>query len=184
MAGTGSIELVIGASGYLGSHVTRQLVARGDRVRVLARKSSSPAAFDDLDVEIRYGDLADREALRSAMCGPAKDEVADENFEFNWAKEGDEYVRTRVEAENLVLDYARNRGLPAVAMCVANTCGSGDYARTGQGQLVIDAASANHLRWADLYDTAAETAKAPAPRGVPLAVFTGFGLVGPRQGRA
>lgn len=98
MAGTGSIELVIGASGYLGSHVTRQLVARGDRVRVLARKSSSPAAFDDLDVEIRYGDLADREALRSAMCGPAKDEVADENFEFNWAKEGDEYVRTRVEA--------------------------------------------------------------------------------------
>ena len=32
--------LVMGASGFLGSHVTRQLVHRGDEVRVLLRTSS------------------------------------------------------------------------------------------------------------------------------------------------
>jgi len=273
MAGAGSTKLVIGASGYLGSHVTRQLVARGDRVRVLVRRTSSTVAFDDLDVEVHYGDLADRAALRSAMAGcdvvfqcavdtrafllrseplattnveglrnvldvaleaglkkfvatstiatigrPAAGQVADETFEFDWPEQGGEYVRTRVEAENLVLDYARARGLPAVAMCVANTYGPGDYAPTGQGQLVIDAASGKrpvyplnvcaesvgiedaaaalllagdrgrvgeryivserNLPWSELYDTAAGAARAAAPRGVPLAVFTGFGLLG------
>ena len=34
------------------------------------------------------------------------------------------YVRSRVQAENLVLQYARERGLPAVAMCVATTYGA------------------------------------------------------------
>ena len=32
---TGAKKLVIGASGFVGSHITRQLVDRGDDVRVL-----------------------------------------------------------------------------------------------------------------------------------------------------
>jgi dihydroflavonol-4-reductase len=32
--------LVIGASGFLGSHVTRQLVDRGDDVQVLIRRAA------------------------------------------------------------------------------------------------------------------------------------------------
>ncbi|WP_169716492.1 NAD-dependent epimerase/dehydratase family protein, partial [Mycobacterium timonense] len=34
----GPLKLVIGASGFLGSHVPRQLVERGERVRVLLRR--------------------------------------------------------------------------------------------------------------------------------------------------
>jgi uncharacterized protein YbjT (DUF2867 family) len=34
-------KLVIGASGFLGSHVTRQLVAASAAVRVMLRRSSS-----------------------------------------------------------------------------------------------------------------------------------------------
>jgi hypothetical protein len=37
---TGPKRLVIGASGFLGSHVTRQLVDRGDDVRVLIRRAA------------------------------------------------------------------------------------------------------------------------------------------------
>ena len=47
---TGSKRLVIGASGFLGSHVTRQLVDRGDDVRVLIRRTSSTKAIEDLNV--------------------------------------------------------------------------------------------------------------------------------------
>ena len=57
----------MGATGFVGSHVTRQLVRRGDDVRVYLRKSSSTVAIDDLDVERCYGDLHDEEALRAAM---------------------------------------------------------------------------------------------------------------------
>ena len=54
--------LVMGASGFVGSHVTRKLVERGDDVRVYLRKSSLTVAIDDLDVERHYGDLRDEEA--------------------------------------------------------------------------------------------------------------------------
>src|SRR6185312_9499143 len=59
--------LVMGASGFVGSHVTRKLVERGDDVRVYLRESSSTVAIDDLDVERSYGDLHDVDAMRAAM---------------------------------------------------------------------------------------------------------------------
>lgn len=65
----GATKLVIGASGFLGSHVTRRLVERGERVRVLVRTTSSTAAIDHLTVERHYGDVFDDEALRAAMVG-------------------------------------------------------------------------------------------------------------------
>lgn len=62
-------KLVLGASGFLGSHVTRQLVEAGQDVRVLLRKTSSTKGIDDLDVERCYGGLFDDDALRAAMTG-------------------------------------------------------------------------------------------------------------------
>lgn len=50
------------------------------------------------------------------------------------------YVRSRVQAEELVLRYARERGLPAVAMCVSTTYGSGDWGRTPHGAIIAGAA--------------------------------------------
>ena len=50
------------------------------------------------------------------------------------------YVRSRVLAEKLVMDYARDHGLPAVAMCVSTTYGSGDWGRTPHGAIIAGAA--------------------------------------------
>jgi dihydroflavonol-4-reductase len=50
------------------------------------------------------------------------------------------YVRSRVQAENLVLRYARERGLPAVVMCVSTTYGAGDWGRTPHGAIIAGAA--------------------------------------------
>ena len=65
----GQKKLVIGASGFLGSHVTRALVERGDDVRVLLRTTSSTKAIDTLNVERCFGDIFDDTALRGAMAG-------------------------------------------------------------------------------------------------------------------
>ncbi|MFB1297869.1 NAD-dependent epimerase/dehydratase family protein [Mycobacterium sp. pW049] len=67
MVGT---KLVIGASGFLGSHVVKQLLADGETdIRVLIRTTSSTRAIDGLPVDIRYGDIFDVQALRDAMAG-------------------------------------------------------------------------------------------------------------------
>lgn len=189
-----STKLVIGANGFLGSHVARQLVAAGQPVRVLIRKGSNTRNIDDLVVERCYGDIFDQQALRAAMEGcdvvfycvvdtrawlrdPAPlfrtnveglrsvldvavtanlkrfvftssivtiarsfDKPATEDMLFNWADEGGSYVESRVAAENLLLDYVKNKNLPGVALCVANTYGPHDYQPTPHGALVAAAA--------------------------------------------
>src|SRR5947209_5714376 len=49
------------------------------------------------------------------------------------------YVTSRVEAEDLVLQYASQKGLPAVAMCVSTTYGDGDWGRTPHGAFIAGA---------------------------------------------
>ncbi len=48
--------LVIGANGYLGSHLVRQLVADGHRVRAMVRAGANTVGIDDLDVQRFVGD--------------------------------------------------------------------------------------------------------------------------------
>jgi dihydroflavonol-4-reductase len=50
------------------------------------------------------------------------------------------YVRSRVQAENLVMEYARDHGLPAVAVGISTTYGSGDWGRTPHGAIIAGAA--------------------------------------------
>jgi nucleoside-diphosphate-sugar epimerase len=187
-------KLVIGASGFVGSHVVRRLVADGEDVRVMLRKTSSTKGIDDLAVERCYGDLFDDDALRAAMAGcdvvyycvvdarmwlrdPAPlfrtnveglrhvldvaVEAGLSRFVFtstagtmaisegtpvteedphNW-DDGGPYIEARVAAEDLVLRYARERGLPAVAMCISTTYGPGDWAPTPHGGLIARVAA-------------------------------------------
>jgi dihydroflavonol-4-reductase len=44
-----------------------------------------------------------------------------------------------VQAEDLVMDYVAKEGLPAVAMCVSTTYGSGDWGRTPHGAFIAGA---------------------------------------------
>jgi nucleoside-diphosphate-sugar epimerase len=184
----------MGASGFVGSHVTRKLAERGDDVRVYLRKSSSTVAIDDLDVERCYGDLRDEEALRAAMSdrddvyycivdtrfylrdpaplfetnveslrrvldvatdadlhrfvfcstigtialGDGRTPVT-EDMPFDWHGKGGPYIESRRQAEDMVLRYARERGLPAVVMCVSNPYGPRDW-QPSQGLMVKMAA--------------------------------------------
>lgn len=64
-----SPKLVIGANGFLGSHVTRQLVQAGHQVRVMVREKAATTGIDDLDTERYLGDIWDDDTLRAAMSG-------------------------------------------------------------------------------------------------------------------
>jgi len=61
--------LVTGATGFIGSHAVRALLARGDEVRVTMRASSPPDALAGLDVERVTADITDGRAMRRAARG-------------------------------------------------------------------------------------------------------------------
>lgn len=58
--------LVTGATGFIGSHLVQRLLARGEKVRVLARRL---AAFDNSPVEAVRGDLISGDGLPRALDG-------------------------------------------------------------------------------------------------------------------
>ncbi len=64
-----------------------------------------------------------------------------EDIEFNWWDRAPTYIRARLEAENRFLSYCREKGLPGVALCVANTYGPRDYQPTPHGKGLWDVAS-------------------------------------------
>jgi len=61
------MNLVTGATGHIGNVLVRELLAGGQRVRVLVRPGKIPHALAGLDVEIVPGDVLDRDSLERAM---------------------------------------------------------------------------------------------------------------------
>jgi nucleoside-diphosphate-sugar epimerase len=61
--------LVTGATGFIGSEVTRQLAAAGLRPRVLVRRPTRASLLDGLDIDAVYGDLTVPDTLGPAVAG-------------------------------------------------------------------------------------------------------------------
>jgi len=108
--------LVMGGSGFLGSHVIRQLVARGDDVRVWLRPSSSTAALEGLPVVVVRGELADGEALRAAMKGVDAVHYCIVDTRA-WLRDPTPLFATNVEALRGVLDAAVDVDVPKFVFC-------------------------------------------------------------------
>jgi uncharacterized protein YbjT (DUF2867 family) len=63
------VILVAGATGLLGSHITRRLLARGEPVRILIRNGSNASGLVTAGAMAALGDLKDPESLRVACHG-------------------------------------------------------------------------------------------------------------------
>ena len=59
--------LVTGATGFVGAAVLRELLKKGHKVKALVRKSSVLDNLKNLDIEIVYGDLKDRDSLKKCL---------------------------------------------------------------------------------------------------------------------
>ena len=62
-------SLVTGATGFVGDNLVRKLVARGDKVRCLVRKSSNVVSLKQLGVELAQGDVKNYDSVLEAMNG-------------------------------------------------------------------------------------------------------------------
>lgn len=102
--------LVTGAAGFLGSHVTRQLVARGEEVRVLMRASSTNRAIADLSLEYVTGDLRDAPSLDRAMKGVKRVFHVAADYRL-WAKRSRDIYDSNVEGTKNLLEAAKRAGV-------------------------------------------------------------------------
>src|SRR5467141_2038270 len=102
--------LVTGASGFLGSHVARQLVARGDDVRVLLRPSSHNRAISDLSLEYVTGDLRDPASLERAMKDVKRVFHVAADYRL-WAKRSREIYDSNVGGTKNLLAAAERAGV-------------------------------------------------------------------------
>src|ERR1700681_1371907 len=102
--------LVTGAAGFLGSHVARQLVARGEDVRVLVRASSSNRAIADLSLEYVTGDLRDQSSLAHAMTGVQRVFHVAADYRL-WSKNPQDIYDSNVGGTKNLLAAARLAGV-------------------------------------------------------------------------
>jgi len=107
------ICFVTGATGFLGSHVARQLLARGAELRLLVRPTSRLDNIADLAAERVTGDLRDVDSLRNGMSGC--------EFVFHvaadyrlWARDRNELYQSNVEGTRNILHAARDSGVRRV----------------------------------------------------------------------
>jgi len=102
--------LVTGAAGFLGSHVARQLVSRGETVRVLVRASSSNRAISDLPLEYVTGDLRDAASLDRAMAGVNRVYHVAADYRL-WAKRSQDIYDSNVGGTKNLLAAAKRAGV-------------------------------------------------------------------------
>jgi dihydroflavonol-4-reductase len=100
--------LVTGATGFIGWHVARQLLERGDRVRILVRQASRVRDLGGAEVVV--GDLLDADSLRRAVagCGVVYHVAADYRL---WAPQPEQLYRSNVEGTRSLLCAAREVGV-------------------------------------------------------------------------
>ena len=102
--------LVTGATGFIGWHVARKLLARGQKVRALVRPAGK---VHELEVETVIGDLRNPDSLDKAVagCGLVYHLAADYRL---WAKDPGDLFRSNVEGTKNLLEAARRAGVDRV----------------------------------------------------------------------
>ena len=106
------VTLVTGATGFVGWHVARLLLEKGERVRALVRDPvRGAAALRELEgIETVPGDLRDADSLERAVagCGTVYHVAADYRL---WTPRPEEMYRSNVDGTRNLLQAARHAGV-------------------------------------------------------------------------
>ena len=108
--------LVTGANGFTGSHLVKSLEQQGHIVVGLVRNSSNLDRLSGTNIKLVYGDITDRDVLRTAMSGV--------DWVFHTAAyvelglvDGIKMERVNVEGTRAVMEIAQSVGVSKVVYC-------------------------------------------------------------------
>src|SRR5580658_9814047 len=170
--------LVTGATGFVGSHVTRQLVNAGQSVRVLVRPNSNLQALAGLHVEYFEGDLRDQKSLERALKGIRRVYHVAADYRL-WTPKPAEIYESNVEGTRRLLDVAHRAGVERIVYTstVATIAVPRRGALPNEGtQATLDEMIGHYKRSKFL---AEQVAVNTASSGVPVVIVNPTAPVGP-----
>jgi dihydroflavonol-4-reductase len=169
--------LVTGATGFLGSHLTRQLVERGDEVRALVRPRSDQNGLAELDVATARGNVLDRQSVRRALRGVDRLYHAAGTTNLRLTRE--QTLALNVEGTRIVLEEALRVGVERVVY-TSSVAAIGPARR---GAVATEATAwdgARHrIPYVDSKHEAEATALAMVQRGLPVVIVNPATVLGP-----
>jgi dihydroflavonol-4-reductase len=170
--------LVTGATGFVGSHVARQLVAVGDAVRVLVRRSSNLAVLDGLAVQSVEGDLRDGASLERAMRGVRRVYHVAADYRL-WTPKPAEIYESNVEGTRRLLAAAHRAGVERIVYTstVATIAVPRHGALPNEGTQATVAEMIGHYKRSKFL--AEQVAVEAARGGVPVVIVNPTAPVGP-----
>ncbi|MSP56637.1 MAG: NAD-dependent epimerase/dehydratase family protein [Myxococcales bacterium] len=120
--------LLTGATGFIGANVARAMLARGDRVRCLVRKSNR--CVEGVDVELMHVAMGDSAGLSAAAAGT--DGVLHVAGTFDPGPGGDDRMREiHVDAAAALITAARKADVPFLYCSSSVTVGYGPRGSPG-----------------------------------------------------
>ncbi|HLX36504.1 MAG TPA: hopanoid-associated sugar epimerase [Candidatus Binataceae bacterium] len=170
-------SLVTGANGFLGSHVVRALLARGDRVRALARLNADISALRGVECAIVRGDVRDIDSLRAAAKGC--DEVYHVAADYRlWVVDHAPMYAINVDGTRNVIDAAREARVSRIVH--TSTVGALGIPHGAPGRedtpVTVDAMVGPYKRSKFLAERVAEDA---ARAGAPVVIVNPSTPIGP-----
>ena len=108
--------LLTGATGFVGSAVARALLARGHRLRALARPNSDRRNLAGLDLEIAEGDLSDPASLARATAGCRYVVHVAADYRI-WVPDPAAMLRANVDGTVALLRAAKAAGAERIVHC-------------------------------------------------------------------
>ena len=99
------MNLVTGASGFIGGRIVHALAKRGEPVRILVRPGANLRGIAGLTYEHHEGDLLDRDSLARAVKGCSKVYHAAASYKL-WARDPQLVYQTNVEGTRNLIEMA------------------------------------------------------------------------------
>ncbi|MBI3847386.1 MAG: SDR family oxidoreductase [Planctomycetes bacterium] len=161
---------VTGGTGFLGKNLVRELVRRGERVRMLARDPARARDVAGPAVEVVPGDLVDTDAVRRGLDGCDRVFHA-ASLVKEWVRDPSIFDRVNVDAFGRLLDAARAAGVKRVVYTSSfMAIGRTDRLPTGVADETVE-------HEADHFHNAYERTKAEALRVASRAAAGGLPIV-------
>jgi len=175
---------VTGASGFIGSNLVHELIARGHRVKALLRPNADLRGLAGLDFERVNGDLADRDTCAAAMRG------CDWCFHIAasyhlWLRDYAPMYAANVDGTRNIIQAAARAGCSRIVYTSTVGCiglpkeVNGAATPTDESTPVSEAQMKNHYKLSKW--RAEEAARRLAAEGAPVVIVNPSAPVGPRD---
>src|SRR5690242_19740556 len=175
---------VTGASGFIGSNLVRELLARGHRVKALVRPGSGLRTLAGLEIERVTGDLGDREFLKCETRGCDWCFHTAASYHL-WLRDYRPMYATNVEGTRNVIEAAGEAGCQRIVYtstvgCIGLTqLVNGGAAAADEYEKIPETQLTNHYKRSKWQ--AEEVATGLARKGLPVVIVNPSAPIGPHD---